>query len=117
MWRDRRARLAEECEPSQTIWSFEHCSSLEYLLTRPQEPPLECCSITGTVFQIRRFLVAHVKSAIVIGGGIAGPAAALALRKAGIEAIVYEAYPSTAEGMGGMLMVAPNAQRIGCHRS
>ena len=52
--------------------------------------------------------MAHVKSAIVIGGGIAGPAAALALRKAGIEAIVYEAYPSTAEGMGGMLMVAPN---------
>jgi 2-polyprenyl-6-methoxyphenol hydroxylase-like FAD-dependent oxidoreductase len=52
--------------------------------------------------------VAQVKSAIVIGGGIAGPAAALALRKAGIEAIVYEAYPATAEGMGGMLMVAPN---------
>ena len=52
--------------------------------------------------------MAHVKTAIVIGGGIAGPAAALALRKAGVEAIVYEAYPSTAEGMGGMLMVAPN---------
>src|SRR5207253_2662940 len=56
----------------------------------------------------KEVLVAQVKSAIVIGGGIAGPAAALALRKAGIEAIVCEAYPSTAEGMGGMLMVAPN---------
>ena len=53
--------------------------------------------------------MAHVKSAIVIGGGIAGPAAALALRKAGIEAIVYEAYPSTAEGVGGMQWILDTA--------
>ncbi|MET8339460.1 NAD(P)-binding protein, partial [Streptosporangium canum] len=33
-----------------------------------------------------------VKTALVIGGGIAGPVTALALRKAGIEATVYEAY-------------------------
>ena len=32
-----------------------------------------------------------IKTAAVIGGGIAGPVAALALRKAGIEATVYEA--------------------------
>jgi 2-polyprenyl-6-methoxyphenol hydroxylase-like FAD-dependent oxidoreductase len=49
-----------------------------------------------------------VKTAIVVGGGIAGPATALALRKAGIEAAVYEKYPSSADGRGGMLMVAPN---------
>jgi 2-polyprenyl-6-methoxyphenol hydroxylase-like FAD-dependent oxidoreductase len=49
-----------------------------------------------------------VKTAAVIGGGIAGPVAALALRKAGIEATVYEAYADTADGIGGMLMVAPN---------
>jgi 2-polyprenyl-6-methoxyphenol hydroxylase-like FAD-dependent oxidoreductase len=52
--------------------------------------------------------VTKVNTAIIIGGGIAGPATALALRKAGIDATVYEAYPSSAEGLGGMLMVAPN---------
>jgi 2-polyprenyl-6-methoxyphenol hydroxylase-like FAD-dependent oxidoreductase len=46
--------------------------------------------------------------ALVIGGGIAGPVAALALRKAGIEATVYEAYDTTADGIGGTLTVAPN---------
>lgn len=45
---------------------------------------------------------------MVIGGGIAGPVAALALRKAGIDATVYEAYQDTADGVGGTLMVAPN---------
>ncbi|GGK74849.1 FAD-dependent oxidoreductase [Sphaerisporangium melleum] len=50
----------------------------------------------------------QVKTAIVIGGGIAGPVAALALRKAGIEATVYEAYPSPADGIGGTLALAPN---------
>ncbi|MCW2639383.1 MAG: Monooxygenase, FAD-binding [Dactylosporangium sp.] len=50
----------------------------------------------------------EVKTAIVIGGGIAGPVAALALRKAGIEATVYEAYPSNADGIGGGLALEPN---------
>ncbi|HET6502268.1 MAG TPA: NAD(P)/FAD-dependent oxidoreductase [Amycolatopsis sp.] len=49
-----------------------------------------------------------VESALVIGGGVAGPVTALALRKAGIDAIVYEAYPSTADGIGGTLAIAPN---------
>ena len=49
-----------------------------------------------------------ISTALVIGGGIAGPVAALALRKAGIEATVYEAYPSTADGVGGSLALAPN---------
>ena len=35
-----------------------------------------------------------IRSALVIGGGIAGPVAAMALQKAGIDAVVYEAYPS-----------------------
>src|SRR5215470_6108616 len=52
-----------------------------------------------------------VRTAIVIGGGIAGPVTALALRKAGIDAAVYEKHPSGAEGLGGMLMVAPNGLR------
>ncbi|WP_433126540.1 FAD-dependent monooxygenase [Micromonospora sp. CA-240977] len=52
-----------------------------------------------------------VRTAIVIGGGIAGPVTALALRRAGITATVYEAYPATASGVGGIggtLALAPN---------
>ena len=50
----------------------------------------------------------HIRKAIVIGGGIAGPVAALALQKAGIEATVYEAYANAADGVGGMLGLAAN---------
>jgi 2-polyprenyl-6-methoxyphenol hydroxylase-like FAD-dependent oxidoreductase len=50
----------------------------------------------------------EVRTAIVIGAGIAGPVAALALRRAGIAATVYEAYRSTADGVGGTLALAPN---------
>ncbi|MCW2890183.1 MAG: monooxygenase, FAD-binding protein [Streptosporangiaceae bacterium] len=49
-----------------------------------------------------------VRTALVIGGGVAGPVAAMALRRAGIEPTVYEAYESTADGIGGTLTVAPN---------
>jgi FAD-dependent urate hydroxylase len=49
-----------------------------------------------------------VRTALVVGGGIAGPVAAMALRQAGIEATVYEAYPRSAEGAGGGLSIAPN---------
>jgi 2-polyprenyl-6-methoxyphenol hydroxylase-like FAD-dependent oxidoreductase len=52
--------------------------------------------------------MSKVRSALVIGGGVAGPVAALALHKAGIDATVYEAYPSTADGIGGTLAIAPN---------
>jgi 2-polyprenyl-6-methoxyphenol hydroxylase-like FAD-dependent oxidoreductase len=52
--------------------------------------------------------MAGIKTALVIGGGIAGPVAALALRKAGIEATVYEAYDAAAIDAGAMLTVAPN---------
>jgi 2-polyprenyl-6-methoxyphenol hydroxylase-like FAD-dependent oxidoreductase len=48
------------------------------------------------------------RKAVVIGGGIAGPVAAMALQKAGIEATVHEAHPGTADGVGGMLTLAPN---------
>jgi hypothetical protein len=50
----------------------------------------------------------HTRSALVIGGGIAGPVAAMALQKAGIQATVYEAYSGLAEGVGGGLTIAPN---------
>ena len=48
------------------------------------------------------------RTALVIGGGIAGPVTAMALRRAGIEARVYEAYDKPADGIGGMLGLAPN---------
>ena len=51
---------------------------------------------------------AGVRTALVIGGGVAGPVAALALRKAGITATVYEAYPTAADGVGAWLGLAPN---------
>ncbi|KQV11403.1 NAD(P)/FAD-dependent oxidoreductase [Kitasatospora sp. Root107] len=50
------------------------------------------------------------RTALVIGGGIAGPIAAMALRQAGIEAAVHEAYDSTADGAGGGMTIAPNGQ-------
>ncbi|RKP46489.1 FAD-dependent oxidoreductase [Trinickia fusca] len=49
--------------------------------------------------------VTHV---LIIGGGIAGPAVALALAKAGIRSTIYESYSATADQVGGSMMVAPN---------
>jgi FAD-dependent urate hydroxylase len=50
----------------------------------------------------------RIRTALVIGGGIAGPAAAMALRKAGIEATIYEAYPAGADRAGVFLTLASN---------
>jgi 2-polyprenyl-6-methoxyphenol hydroxylase-like FAD-dependent oxidoreductase len=50
-------------------------------------------------------------TAIVIGGGIAGPVAATALEQAGISATVYEAYPAASDGIGGDLALAANGMR------
>lgn len=49
-----------------------------------------------------------VGTALVIGGGIAGPVTAIALREAGIDAAIYEAHDRQADGVGGALMLAPN---------
>jgi 2-polyprenyl-6-methoxyphenol hydroxylase-like FAD-dependent oxidoreductase len=50
----------------------------------------------------------HTRTALIIGGGIAGPVAAMALRQAGIEATVAEAHPQGAEGVGVFLTLASN---------
>lgn len=50
----------------------------------------------------------RTRTALVIGGGIAGPAAAMALRKAGIEATVYEAHPARADGVGVFFTLGSN---------
>ncbi|UNO42668.1 FAD-dependent monooxygenase [Streptomyces sp. MST-110588] len=46
--------------------------------------------------------------ALIIGGGIAGPAAAMALQQAGIDATVYEARPGGADGVGVFLTLGSN---------
>ncbi|MGC9670894.1 FAD-dependent monooxygenase [Planosporangium sp. 12N6] len=46
--------------------------------------------------------------ALIIGGGIAGAATAIACRKAGIDAIVFEAYPEGADDVGAFLTVMAN---------
>ncbi|GAB3909365.1 hypothetical protein GCM10027612_85200 [Microbispora bryophytorum subsp. camponoti] len=48
------------------------------------------------------------KKALIIGGGIAGPVTAMALRRAGIDSEVFEAYDRGAEGVGAFLTLAVN---------
>ncbi len=49
-----------------------------------------------------------IRTALVVGGGVAGPVTAAALVKAGIQATVYEAYPTASGGIGSALALAPN---------
>lgn len=51
------------------------------------------------------------RTAIIIGGGIAGPAAAVALQKIGIQCIIYELRPAPAT-IGGAIGLSPNAVRV-----
>ena len=50
-------------------------------------------------------------TALIVGGGIAGPVTAMALRAAGFEAAVYEAYDREADGVGAFLTLAVNGLR------
>lgn len=52
------------------------------------------------------------KNALIIGGGIAGPATALALQAVGIEATIYEAQGASASLDGAFLNLAPNGVNI-----
>jgi 2-polyprenyl-6-methoxyphenol hydroxylase-like FAD-dependent oxidoreductase len=49
--------------------------------------------------------------AIIIGGGMAGITLALFLKKAGIPAVIYEAYPEN-KSAGGALTIAPNGMNV-----
>ena len=51
------------------------------------------------------------RRALVVGGGIAGPSVALFLARAGIEPVVFEAYPRT-DDVGGGFQIAPNGLRV-----
>ncbi|WP_049761393.1 FAD-dependent oxidoreductase [Rubrobacter xylanophilus] len=53
-----------------------------------------------------------MKKVLVIGGGIAGPVAAVALRRAGIEATVYEARVEPRDHEGFFLNLASNGLRV-----
>ena len=48
------------------------------------------------------------KKALVIGGGIAGPVGAMALGRAGMDSVVYEAYAGGADEAGAFLTFASN---------
>ena len=48
---------------------------------------------------------------LVVGGGIAGTVAAIALHKAGLEPVIAEAFDVDADGVGAFLTVAPNGVR------
>ncbi|MGW2383457.1 FAD-dependent oxidoreductase [Streptomyces sp. NPDC001658] len=48
---------------------------------------------------------------LVIGGGIAGSATAMAVRKAGFDVVVHEAHPDSAEDLGAFLTLASNGMR------
>jgi len=47
-------------------------------------------------------------TALIAGGGIAGSAAAIALRHVGVEPLIFESRPQAADGLGAFLTVATN---------
>jgi 2-polyprenyl-6-methoxyphenol hydroxylase-like FAD-dependent oxidoreductase len=51
------------------------------------------------------------RKALIIGAGIAGPVAALFLKRAGFDAAVFEAWPYST-GIGGGLQIAPNGMHV-----
>lgn len=57
---------------------------------------------------------------LIAGGGIAGPVTAMALRAAGVNATVYEAYSAPADDVGAFLMLFTNGlealRTIGAHQ-
>jgi 2-polyprenyl-6-methoxyphenol hydroxylase-like FAD-dependent oxidoreductase len=51
------------------------------------------------------------RKALIIGAGIAGPVTAIFLKKAGIDAQLFEAWPHST-GIGGGLQIAPNGMHV-----
>jgi 2-polyprenyl-6-methoxyphenol hydroxylase-like FAD-dependent oxidoreductase len=56
-------------------------------------------------------MISRSPKALIIGAGIAGPAAAVLLKRAGFDAELFEAWPYSA-GIGGGLQIAPNGMRV-----
>jgi 2-polyprenyl-6-methoxyphenol hydroxylase-like FAD-dependent oxidoreductase len=53
----------------------------------------------------------RARKALIIGAGIAGPVTAILLKKAGIDAQLFEAWPHST-GIGGGLQIAPNGMHV-----
>src|SRR5829696_7796782 len=53
-------------------------------------------------------LMSRTKKALIVGGGVAGPVAAMALQRAGMDSVVYEAYAGGADDAGAFLTFASN---------
>jgi 2-polyprenyl-6-methoxyphenol hydroxylase-like FAD-dependent oxidoreductase len=51
------------------------------------------------------------RKALIIGAGIAGPITAILLKRASIEAQVFEAWPPST-GIGGGIQIAPNGMHV-----
>jgi 2-polyprenyl-6-methoxyphenol hydroxylase-like FAD-dependent oxidoreductase len=51
------------------------------------------------------------RKALIIGAGIAGPVTAILLKRAGIEAQLFEAWPHST-GIGGGIQIAPNGMHV-----
>jgi len=56
-------------------------------------------------------MATHARQIIVIGAGIGGLAAALALQRRGFKVAVYERAPEIRE-IGAGVVIAPNARRV-----
>jgi 2-polyprenyl-6-methoxyphenol hydroxylase-like FAD-dependent oxidoreductase len=56
-------------------------------------------------------MVSRSPKALIIGAGIAGPVAAILLKRAGFDAELFEAFPYST-GIGGGLQIAPNGMRV-----
>jgi 2-polyprenyl-6-methoxyphenol hydroxylase-like FAD-dependent oxidoreductase len=52
--------------------------------------------------------MSRAKKALIIGGGVAGPVAAMALQRASIDGLIYEAYAGGADYAGAFLTFASN---------
>jgi 2-polyprenyl-6-methoxyphenol hydroxylase-like FAD-dependent oxidoreductase len=64
--------------------------------------------VQATTTPLEEREMTRANTAVVIGGGIAGPVTALALHRAGIEAAVHEDHANSADGLGGLIALAPN---------
>jgi FAD-dependent urate hydroxylase len=58
--------------------------------------------------KLTNFTGGNLVKAIIVGGGIAGPVTALALRSVGIDSVIYEAYQQGADAAGAFLSIASN---------
>jgi FAD-dependent urate hydroxylase len=52
--------------------------------------------------------MSRAKKVLIVGGGVAGPVAAMALQRAGMNSVVYESYAGGADDAGAFLTFASN---------